>query len=185
MDPKGNLYGTTNNGGTLNLGTIFKLDPTGKKVAQYSFAGGAGGAHPYAGIIRDAAGNLYGTTQSGGDMSQKSCSQGCGTVFELKTNHTLNVLHCFTVSDGANPTGPLFRDSAGNLYGTTLNGGDNNYGTVFEVNSAGAFILLHSFTSADGSTPISGLVRDGAGNLYGTTNYGGGGDQGTVFKLIP
>jgi uncharacterized repeat protein (TIGR03803 family) len=153
-----------------------------------------------AGLIRDAAGNLYGTTAVGGSGVNRLCQGGtCGVVFKLSPSGTETVLHNFTRGDGANPTAGLIADAAGNLYGTTSNGGTYGfYGVVFELircSSAPSgydFQVLHSFTGgADGGFPVGGLMRDAAGNLYGTT-YGGGAACGSftfgcgvVFRLAP
>jgi uncharacterized repeat protein (TIGR03803 family) len=127
-DSKGNLYGTTALGGTTGGGTIFKLAATGAETILYTFTGGADGGYPEAGVIRDSAGNLYGTGALGG-------TSGHGVVFKLDTAGTLTVLHSFTGgADGGTPTGGLVRDSAGNLYGTTSASGGCGYcGVVFKI----------------------------------------------------
>jgi uncharacterized repeat protein (TIGR03803 family) len=187
-DAAGNLYGTSAYGGTFNFGTVFKLDSAGNETVLYSFTGGTDGAIPLAGLIRDAAGNLYGTTEVGGDLTCNS-GIGCGTVFKLQTTGKETVLHSFTGSpDGASPIAGMIRDAAGNLYGTTSAGGIDcgslGCGTVFKLDAAGKETLLHSFTGgADGTYPDGGVIRDAAGNLYGTTAYGGTYNFGTVFKL--
>ena len=138
---------------------------------------------PLTGVIRDAAGNLYGTTTGGGDVS---CYEpaGCGTVFKLDRTGEKTVLHSFTRgADGARPFAGLIRDTAGNLYGTTGEGGTFNFGTVFKVDATGAETVLHSFNWVDGLGPAAGVIRDAIGNLYGTTEYGGASLNGTVFKL--
>ncbi len=183
-DKAGNLYGTTIYGGTNGgYGTVFKLAPDGKETVLYSFAGTPDGTDPYGGLVRDGAGTLYGTTIFGGTAG------GFGTVFKLNAAGKLTLLHSFSgTPDGEDPYGGLVRDSSGNLYGTSLYGGNaGGYGTVFKVNKAGKLTLLHSFSGTpDGVNPRDGLVRDKAGNLYGTTIYGGtGGGYGTVFKLSP
>ena len=178
-DAAGNLYGTTFYGGTSSNGTVFKLDATGTETVLYSFTGGADGGNPQGGLIRDAAGNFYGTTYYGGIPT---CQ--CGTVFKLDTTGTETVLHSFTGTDGASPQAGLLRDASGNLYGTTSNGGAVYDGTVFKVDTTGAETVLHSFAGGnDGWGPHAGLLRDAAGNLYGTTPYGGLPGSGTVFKL--
>jgi uncharacterized repeat protein (TIGR03803 family) len=148
----------------------------------YSFTGGSDGATPFAGLISDPSGNLYGTTQIDGDA-------GAGTVFELVNssgNYTVKVLYSFTGgSDGGYPfAGGLISDSSGNLYGTTQGGGAAGNGTVFElVNSSGNYTekVLYSFTGgSDGGGPLGGLIADSSGNLYGTTAAG----NGTVFELV-
>jgi uncharacterized repeat protein (TIGR03803 family) len=180
-DAAGNLYGTTQYGGTNGgFGTIFKLDTNGKLTLLHSFAGTPDGEDPYAGLLRDKAGNFYGTTQFGGTGG------GFGTVFKLDAKGKLTLLHSFSgTPDGVNPLAGLLRDAAGNLYGTTEYGGANGgYGTVFKLTAKGRLTLLHSFAGMpDGENPYSRLIRDAAGNFYGTTFYGGTSGYGTVFKL--
>jgi len=179
-DAAGNLYGTTNVGGSSFSGTVFKLQRAGKITVLHSFSGGADGGYPYAGLIGDAAGNLYGTTWVGG-------ASGLGTVFKLDKNGNQTVLHSFAGgTDGASPYAGLILDTAGNLYGTTVYGGTSNRGTVFKLDQNGNETVLHSFSYADGAYPYGGLIRDSAGHLFGTTTYGGAGDgSGTAFELIP
>jgi uncharacterized repeat protein (TIGR03803 family) len=184
-DKAGNLYGTTTGGGSSNVGTVFKVDPTGKETVLHSFTY-LDGAAPYAPLVRDKAGNLYGTTSYGGSACFPP--SGCGTVFKLDTSGKETVLYSFTGSpDGAYPYAGLVRDKAGNLYGTTQEGGSSGYGTVFMVDLTGKETVLYSFTnSPDGAYPFAGLVRDKAGNLYGTTVYGGDSPClgcGTVFMV--
>jgi uncharacterized repeat protein (TIGR03803 family) len=182
-DAAGNLYGTTSAGGASNFGTVYKLDMSGKETVLYSFTGGADGRNPWAGLVRDAAGNLYGTTNQGGGSHE--CYGGCGTVYKLDTTGTETVLYRFAGHpDGRIPSAGLLRDAAGNLYGTAYGGGASRYGTVFKLDTTGKFTVLHSFTlgAADGISP-AGLARDAAGNLYGTTYQGGEFNMGTVFKL--
>jgi uncharacterized repeat protein (TIGR03803 family) len=152
----------------------------------YSFTG-SDGANPEASLIADPAGNLYGTTRFGGATTTEGCRPlGCGTVFQLTPSGSLNVLHSFTGSDGAYPYAGLLADAAGNLYGTTWDGGDNGRGTVFQLDPSGALTVLHSFTGgSDGQRPVTGLLADAAGNLYGTAHSGGDGGFGTVFQLDP
>jgi uncharacterized repeat protein (TIGR03803 family) len=181
VDKVGNLYGTTDVGGSFGYGTVFKLDRSGTETLLHSFTNtGGDGAYPLAGLVMDTAGNLYGTTNDGG-------SSGYGTVFKLDSSGTETVLHSFTNSsggDGAYPFAGLVMDTAGNLYGTTIQGGSSNYGTVFKLDPSGTETVLHSFAYSDGAAPIAGLVMDPAGNLYGTTFEGGSSGYGTVFKLI-
>jgi len=153
----------------------------------YSFSGPPDGGGPVAGLIMDASGNLYGTTQVDGNARY-------GTVFELvksSTGYTEKVLHSFTGGevDGANPYAGLIMDASGNLYSTTYQGGTANSGTVFElVRSSTGYTekVLHSFTGAggDGTYPVAGLIMDASGNLYGTTYYGGTANDGTGFELV-
>jgi len=184
QDAAGSLYSTTPYGGAHSSGTVFKLDATGKVTVLHSFAGGADGANPYAGLIRDAAGNLYGTNVSGGDLTCNS-GAGCGVVFKLDASGKETVLHSFAGPEGAYPMG-LTRDAMGNLYGTTTGGGAFDYGTVFKIDATGNETVLHSFdNSLDGANPSAELIVDANGNLYGTAPSGGAFGYGTVFKLAP
>jgi uncharacterized repeat protein (TIGR03803 family) len=198
-DTAGNLYGTTFGGGAEygsigGAGTIFRLDTIGEESVLYSFCSATNctdGMNPRPNLVQDAAGNLYGTTTSGG--------AGSGVVFKLAPpvqsdeNWTQTVLYSFggNNTDGRVPLAGLIEDAAGNLYGTTSAGGANNYGIVFMLappsQSGGTWTetVLYSFgaSNADGIVPYAGLVRDTAGNLYGTT--AGGSSGGTAFKLAP
>jgi uncharacterized repeat protein (TIGR03803 family) len=177
-DAEGNFYGTTTGSGAP--GTVFKVDPTGMETVLYDFLGGTDGEGPFAGLVRDAAGNLYGTTMSG------SGSAAYGTVFKVDTTGRETVLHAFAgPPDGAYPMAELVLDGAGNLYGTTTQGGSGfpKNGIVFRVDPAGTETVLHSFNGTDGATPMAGLLLDAAGSLYGTTRSGGAFGFGTVFKI--
>ena len=175
-DSAGDLYGTTYEGGTSNAGVVFELDTSGHETVLYSFTSGADGGYPDAGVIRDSAGNFYGTTFSGGT--------GSGVVYKLDTAGHETVLYSFTGGvAGGNPIAGVIRDSVGNLYGTTVNGGG-----VYKVDAAGNYAVLYTFTGgADGGTPYSGVIRDAVGNLYGTTQLGGLGvdlsGYGVVYKV--
>jgi uncharacterized repeat protein (TIGR03803 family) len=194
FDATGNLYGTTYRGGIHNAGTVFELKPNGSggwtDLLLHSFATNPDGQEPWAGVIFDAAGNLYGTTLAGG--------VGAGTVFRLTPiwggNWTERPLYTFDVHgdpDGQQLWAGLIFDASSNLYGTTSQGGgDLSVGTVFELtpNSDGSWaeIQLYSFgNSPDGANPVSGVIFDGSGNLYGTTSAGGTYGFGTVFELTP
>lgn len=197
FDSAGNLYGTTQAGGTSNVGTVYELSPAGggkwTEAILYDFAGKVGspsadGASPEAGLVFDVAGNLYGTTVHGGD-SQKGVAYELSPVAGGGWNET--VLWEFGAgTDGANPNGALIFDSLGNLYGTTANGGVNNYGTAFELSTSGGEwteTILYKFGSSsnDGIYPLSSLAFDSRGYLYGTTSGGGTKGYGTVFQLAP
>jgi uncharacterized repeat protein (TIGR03803 family) len=178
-DAAGNLYGTTTKGGAAGAGVVFKVDATGKETVLYSFKGKSDGKTPMAGLIRDAAGNFYGTTEFGG-------ASGAGVVFKLDAAGTETVLYPFTGgSDGANPIASLIRDPAGNLYGTTLHGGASGVGVVFSLDLTGKQTVLHSFNKKDGEFPSAPLFRDAHGNLYGTAEGGGKFDGGVAFELTP
>ena len=192
MDGNGNLFGTTNEGGSYGWGAVFELAPQPgggwTETILHSFnRNGTDGTYPYAGLILDGSGDLYGTTSSGG-------ANGVGTVFELVLTsgvYTENILYSFKPNgeDGTEPFScPIF-DAAGNLYGTTTNGGVFGGGTVFELTSTGGSWTentLYSFNASDGDpyTPYADLIFDGDGNLYGTTLNGGAG-YGAVFELTP
>jgi len=189
-DSEGNLYGTTEAGGTgkcgnFGCGTAFKLNKSGKQVWLHSF-NVVNGEEPIAGLLRDAAGNLYGTTSLGGN---NNCSSGCGTVFKLDADGKEKVLYKFAgTPDGWDPESLLARDSLGNVYGVAEEGGTDSSGTVFKVDKHGRETVLHNFTGgSDGCLPVGGLIADSGGNLYGVTAIGGLGlcDQGygVVFKL--
>jgi uncharacterized repeat protein (TIGR03803 family) len=190
MGASGNLYGTTVFGGDLSCGgcgTVFRVDPTtGKETVLYAFTGGADGSEPICTLVRDRAGDLYGTTAGGGSSASCANPSGCGTVFKLDTTGKETVLYSFCGgADGGYPQAGLIRDAAGNLYGTALVGA-YLAGVVFMVDPSGAETVLYSFTGGtDGGYPLAALIRDSAGNLYGTTNGGGASNQGTVFKVDP
>ena len=256
-DAAGNLYGTTQTGGTgtgchkAACGTVFELSAAGStwtKATLYNFQGGTtDGEDPVAGLIFDKAGNLYGTTEGGGVDGGNNCGIGCGAVFELSPSNggwKESILHFFTEKggDGAIPQAGLVLDGAGNLYGTTPTGGLQNetcgigcgtvyelssvsgggwketviyeftqlngpadrvafdregnlYGTtsslVFELSPAGGgewnettLYTFGPFGSGDGYDPEASLVLDQAGNLYGTTPDGGSAQGGTVFEIV-
>ena len=191
-DGAGNLYGTTVLGGSF-FGAVFRIDAAGQETLLRSFNGTTDGAYPGAALIRDAAGSLYGTTTGALGLESVMRAAGrdgsaeYGTVFKLTATGQEIVLHTFTgTPDGAFPIARLVRDQAGNLYGTTEEGGTGSCGTVFEVTPTGNETVLYNFTcTPDGAYPYAGLVRDSAGNLYGTTHSGGAYGQGAVFELSP
>jgi uncharacterized repeat protein (TIGR03803 family) len=200
FDKTGNLYGTSEFGGTYNQGTVFEVTPNSNgswtESVLYNFTGNEDGAQPYGSLVFDSSGNLYGTTNFGGNTN---CNLGCGTVFKLAPGSggwTESVLYPFTgESDGGEPSARLLFDSSGNLYGTTLLGGNigsvcsSGCGTVFKLTSGSSGwteSVLYAFQGgADAASPYDGLAFDTAGNLYGTTYGGGTPGNGTVFKLTP
>jgi uncharacterized repeat protein (TIGR03803 family) len=203
IGPDGNLYGTTQGGrGGAGYGTVFKLSPPASvckstfcpwtETVLYRFGGGSDGAAPYAPVVFDGVGNLYGTTYNGGASSCSEFGNGCGVVFKLTrsgSGWTETVLHAFlNLPDGAYPKSGLVFDQAGNLYGTTTIGGtfDDIAGTVFQLSPSGSGWtenVIHSFDSNDdGNSPQGGLVFDNLGNLYGTTAFGPIAN-GSVFEL--
>lgn len=203
-DAAGNLYGTTFYGGASGNGMVFELSPNAggwKRTILHSFNyDGIDGFWATGGLVFDAAGNLYGTTEFGGTGGCTSAIGGCGTVFQLTPTvggeWTETILHNFQGPDGFEVHAGLIIDAAGNLYGTTANGGAYNQGTVFELspgaNGNWTEKTLHSFTGGgDGGVPYGSVLLDAAGNLYGMTSEGGGPSQvcrygcGTVFELSP
>jgi uncharacterized repeat protein (TIGR03803 family) len=187
LDSDGNLYGTTVGGGNLSClppsgcGVVFELDSKGKGIVLHRFAGNGDGTYPYSPLVRDAKGNLYGTTYGGGASNE-------GTVFRLDTraSNKETIVHSFAGADGAFPTAGLVLDSAGNLYGTTPMGGAEVWGVIFKLDSSGYQTVLHNFTgdeARNGLVPRAALARDQEGNLYGTTDLGGTYLYGVVFKL--
>ena len=179
-DPQGNLYGTTKYGGLATCGegtcgTVYKIDSAGNETVLYRFEGGNNGTNPDAALVRDAAGNLYGTTQGNGFID------GAAVVFKLDPNGQE------TTFDIAGPNAccfdsPLALDAQGNLYGMSPFGGEPNCGwnsdglgcgTLFKLSPGGGLTILHVFDGTDGMQPEGGVVLDGKGNLYGTANFGG------------
>ena len=194
LDASGNVYGTASGGGSLAAGVAYELSPrsngTWSETILHNFRGGSDGSSPQAGLVFDAAGNLYGTTTAGGGHS-------AGTAFEMSPRQgggwTESVIHNFgSGTDGINPAfSALVLDSTGNLYGTTAQGGMHSFGTAFVVTprQGGGWTetVLHAFNAdgLDGFTPETGLTFDAHGNLYGTTLQGGGHNRGTFFELSP
>ena len=190
LDQAGNLYGTTAAGGAFGGGTVYELSPSGSgwtKRTLHSFQQQQDGGNPYAGVILDPAGNLYGATQYGG-------SGGGGTVFEMSPSGDswiFTTLYSFIGSGGGHAKGPvadLVMDAGGNLYGTTGGDGTYRFGSVFKLTHGGGgwtYTSLHDFTGgSDGNLPRSNLVFDGSGNLYSTA-YGGVDGNGVVFQITP
>lgn len=205
MDAGGNLYGTTQFGGTSNRGVVFELKQKNgnwRHRVLYSFcaeSGCADGSIPSAGLILDAAGNLYGTTETGG-------VNNCGTVFELEPKSARRTtLHdfCSTAGDAKFPVAGLtYRgqasgapyDGTASLYGTSSQGGAQGQGTVYALtrkHKIWSESVLHEFcedgfgSCTDGGAPLGDLIVDGAGNLYGNTTIGGSQDHGVIFELSP
>jgi len=182
----GNFYGTTPTGGAYNLGTVFKITPSGKLTTLYSFCSQSScidGREPSSGLTPDAGGTFYGTTDSGG-------AKGDGTVFKITPSGVLTTLYSFNFTDGSNPRRGLVQATDGNFYGITTGGGAKEYGTVFKITPSGVLTTLYSFCSqtncTDGSHPYAGLVQATDGNFYGTTlNGGANGDYGTIFRITP
>lgn len=203
QDVHGDLWGTIGGGGgdhacEIDCGSVFKLHKTSKgwvETTTYSFAGGADGANPWAGLVYDSVRHVfYGVTVVGG--ANQTCYYegvlgGCGVLFKLDASGTqLTVLHSFNGADGEFPTANLVLDPVGNVYGATPFGGPNSgEGTIFAYTIGGQFITLHSFTGGvDGSNPEGSLLLDQKrAAIYGTTIAGGDPtcQCGVVFSIAP
>jgi uncharacterized repeat protein (TIGR03803 family) len=196
--PTGSLFGTSQSGGAHGYGYVFALIPQGGGFTVsdiWDFTGGADGAHPNGGLA-GRAGDLFGTTQGGGESI--GC---CGVLFELRQEIKGDPLYSEITwrtfsgapSDGSIPVAGLYKDASGTLWGTTTIGGLDNMGTIFELYPDRTIVNdwhygeVYSFTggTADGANPQSLLTEDKSSNLYGTTNAGGSANEGTVFKFIP
>ena len=207
VDGAGNAYGTTAQGGNDHSGTVYELSPTTGYHLLFAFSNAAhGGKQPQGNLAFDSAGNLYGTTVYGGTNKAACNNRGCGVVFELSPPSngglwTETVLYSFcseaNCEDGANPqTGVVF-DSTGNIYGTTMSGGNQNAlcqgpgcGTVFELQfsqSGWTESILYKFmgNGVDGANPLGGLVFENTGILYGTVSSFGPLNGGSIFQLSP
>jgi uncharacterized repeat protein (TIGR03803 family) len=184
MDLAGNLYGTTYRGGLagagvnqVGAGVVFKIDTSGQYTVLYTFTGGGDGSGPFAGVILDLSGNLYGTTYYGG-------ASGDGVVYKVTPSGGETVLYSFaggtsTGNDGANPYAGVTMDAVGNLYGTTYNGGGYSKGVIYKISPSGQETLLYNLgccgKTTTGYYPTGGVVLDSQGNIYGTA--------GVVYKL--
>jgi uncharacterized repeat protein (TIGR03803 family) len=181
LDSAGNLYGTTQYGGTLNRGVVYQLVPSSGGWTQNVLSNfEVGGELPGGDLIFDAHSNLYGTTYLGGP-------QGSGTVFELQPaggGWTMTILQGFTGDGG--PLAGVVMDAAGSLYGTSSTTG--GYGVVFKLAAlpgGWSYSELHDFNGGDGQFPLSPVILDNHGNVFGTTPFGGAGDNGVVWEITP
>jgi len=196
-DKAGNIFGTTFFGGSstvckFSCGSVFELDNAGTLHVLHNFSGRSDGSRPFGPLVQDAAGNLYGIAQQGGQVTcpgfptERFPEIGCGVVFKISSKGVLTVLHTFTGGlGGAIPEPGLLMDAAGNLLGATFAGGSADNGTIFKLSRTGTFTILHEFTGTDGANPNGGLVADAAGNLYGTAQVGGTDIDGTAWVLRP
>ncbi len=176
LDRAGNLYGTTDTGGDFDKGTIFRIGADGTFSVMHSFTDGADGGYPNTGLAIDAAaGDLYGTTLSGG----KSL---CGSIFRLTGAGDFTVLHDFSCNkEGDGPNATLTRDKHGNLYGSVSFDGPARNGSIFELTANGKFHILHAFRATEGAEPLGQLLQKGS-DLYGVASIGGSG-SGTIFRI--
>jgi uncharacterized repeat protein (TIGR03803 family) len=169
----GNLYGTTESGAT-GYGTVFRITPSGVFATLHVFDGTDGG-YPTAGLIQATDRKLYGTTEYGqyfGDLT--------GTVFRITPRGRLTTLHTFHQTDGANPFAGLIQGIDGNFYGTTLNGGANNFGAVYRIAPSGTLTTIYSFQNSQ-AYPFAGVIQAANGQLFGTTYEGGNGNCDGFF----
>jgi uncharacterized repeat protein (TIGR03803 family) len=174
----GVFYGTTYAGGTNNAGTIFQITADGTLTNLFEF-NSTNGLNPYSGLSLGTDGNLYGTTAFGGTYTY-------GTAFQITTNGVLTTLFEFGGADGLRyPVGGVVPGNNNTLFGTTYEGGKQNYGTVFQLNTNGQLTTLHSFTNgSDGANCYAGVIRSPGGDLYGAAYQGGNqGGYGTVYSL--
>jgi uncharacterized repeat protein (TIGR03803 family) len=173
----GNLYGLAPKGGSLEMGTFFRITPEGDFTVLYAFEGGEFGGSPWGSLVLGPNGHFYGLTESGGFT-------GSGLIFRMTTEGKITVLHAFDLGqDGAAPRGSLLLAHDGYFYGMTALGGTYNRGTLFRVSAEGAFSNLFSFTFHEhGGTPFGDLIQGLDGNLYGMTNKGGKMEGGTIFR---
>ena len=181
LDAKGDIFGTTLEGGTDGEGTVFEiLAGTTTVTTLYSFTDtGTDGATPYAGVTLDAEGDIFGTTEDGGSDDDD------GTLFEIKAGSTTaTTLHSFTGRNGAYPEAGVTLDASGDIFGTTYEGGTPGYGTVFEILAGTTTATtLYNFSGNPGMDPIGGVTLDANGDLFGTTADGGHDGDGTVFEI--
>lgn len=204
IDGVGNIYGTAFGGGTKGYGTIFNLDNDGSGWALapvYSFQAGSDGAGPIGAVAIGPDGSVYGSTSAGGGgpCLSENGYRGCGTVYSLRPpqraphtavyNWSSTILHRFSINDGSYPQGPLTFDSSGNIYGTTVNGGNAGWGLIYKlIPSGGGWsqdILYQAQGNGDGEYPWDGVVFDQSGNLYGVFTQSGPNNYGALYELSP
>ena len=184
-EPNGAFYGASYSGGAYNYGSIFRVSSDGIVTRLASF-NGTNGARPFAGLTRGRDGFFYGTTAYGGPSytgGPGSVLAIPGTVFKVDTNGILTTIVAFNRTNGATPEARLLLSLDGDLYGTTLGGGDGSSGTIFRTTSGGALNTLVSFGGTNGAAPYGGLTQTADGTFYGTTSRGGTSDYGTLFRL--
>jgi len=185
LDKQGNIYGAAYYGGAYANGVLFEITASGAEKTLFSFPGGSRGSFPNGGLIRDAKGNLYGTTEYGG-AGLAGDHTGCGVLFELTSKGAEKVLWRFPAGKKSNPCEPtagLAIDATGNFYGTTYfgSGESRDWGTLFERPIIGKPKMLAGLNGH----PEATVILDNQGNLYGTTFDGGDFGYGMVFKFAP
>jgi len=189
MGSDGDFYGTTQNGGLYNYGSVFKVSTSGALITLHSFDI-TDGVNPYGALLFASDGNFYGTTNAAGACT--TVGAGCGTVFRISPQGDFKTLYNFCLEtgcpDGEFPVGGLIEGSDGNFYGTTNAGGNSicpggGCGTIYRITPSGALTTLHRFNNTDGAYPAPALVEVRKGLLYGTTAAGGANNDGTVFSI--
>lgn len=199
LDSHGNMFGTAMTGASSEYadGGIYEVSSKQVEKILHVFSGGADGDLPFSNLILDAKGDLYGTTSLGGTFTGVCGLSGCGVVFEITSKGKYNVIHSFSGTDGNEPNSGVIMDSKGNLYGTTLFGGNGpsgGYGTVYSIDPSGKERVIYNFTNGqDGGEPAAGVIVDAQGNFYGTATTGGKNLQpcrfgpsvgcGTIYKV--
>jgi len=177
----GNFYGSTQSGGTADLGTIYRITPAGVTTILHSFLGPEG-ADPFGELVRGTDGNFYGTTALGGSAQPFN---GPGVIFRMTPAGALTVLHIFDGVNGQRPTAGLVQGPDGNFYGVTPRSGATNNGVIFRITPGGVYTVLRSFSGADGSVPSGALIVGPGNNLFGVTAGGGTANAGTVYRITP
>ncbi len=184
----GNFYGTTLGHkwfNSLSTGTVFRISPSGVLTTIHYFVTMNQGIRPNGGLVQGSDGNLYGTTEGGGNTNLNN-GFGYGTVYRVSLTGNFTNLWSFSNTDGGYPSVGLIQGSDGNFYGTTTAGGAYSNGTLFRISSSGDFAVLQSITTGPGQSPGSGafaLVQGSDGNFYGTTYGGGSYNNGSVFRI--
>ena len=189
MGPDGDFYGTTQNGGLYNYGSVFKVSTTGALTTLHSFDI-TDGVNPSGALLYASNGNLYGTANAAGACTTEGA--GCGTIFRISPTGDFKTLYNFCLQtgcpDGEFPVGGLTEGSDGNFYGTTNAGGNpicpgGGCGTIYSITPTGALTTLHRFNNTDGAYPPPSLIEVRKGVFYGTTASGGANRDGTVFSI--
>jgi uncharacterized repeat protein (TIGR03803 family) len=176
----GQFYGTTQQGGTYSVGSVFRITQDGDITTLYDFSPGSGSAiypeYPFSAPIQSIEGDFYGNTGGGSNYA---------SVYRITKSGDFTLLHTFTNGQGRAPYGPLVQGTDDYFYGTMNAGGPTDHGTIFRISSTGDFKVLVNFDGTNGGGPMSGLIQASDGNFYGVTFNGGPQDTGTLFRMTP